>query len=309
MFNEAPLAWMIGSHKPVSSIKGEPQNGEKISSRVKCTRLERNYSRMKAKNASLAPRSSRRSMLKGTVVGATGLGAAGGLAALGVFIAQKNDTGTTHAASADQSGNGVNPQAANAKIKAILNIAITAEELAVVFYSNVIKNANHLGFSNAGFLDIQAALIEEQIHQTFLAKQGAKALTNKFSFPFGNNTFTNFNHFITVQQQLEALFVAAYIAAGKEFAMLGRPDLVQVAAQIGGVEAEHRAIGRAIGGMKPANNRAFETLLVNAVADAPAVLKKGGFLAPKQGNSFAFKAVSMNINGMSGTTWSSKDWS
>jgi Ferritin-like domain len=265
---------------------------------------------MKPKNSGLAPRSSRRSMLKGTMVGATGLGAAGGLAALGVYFTQKNEGGTSHAASADQSY-GVTPKAANAKIMTILNIAITAEELAVVFYSNVIKNANHLGFSNAGFLDIEAALIEEQIHQTFLAKQGAKALTNKFSFPFGADTFKNFNHFITVQQQMEALFVAAYLAAGKEFAMLGRPDLVQIAAQIGGVEAEHRAIGRAIGGMKPANNRAFETLLVNAVADAPAVLTKGGFLNPKPGNMFEFHPVSVNISGMSmsGRTSSDKDWS
>ena len=262
---------------------------------------------MKPKNSGLAPRSSRRSMLKGTMVGATGLGAAGGLAALGVYLSKKDDQLGAHAASADL-GNGVTPNAANVKIKTILNIAITAEELAVVFYSNVIKNANHLGFSNAGFLDIQAALIEEQIHQTFLAKQGAKALTNKFSFPFGNDTFRNFNHFIAVQQQMEALFVAAYLAAGKEFAMLGRPDLVQIAAQIGGVEAEHRAIGRAIGGMKPANNRAFETLLLNAVEDAPAVLKKGGFLNPRPGNMFEFHPVSVNMNGMSGRAWNSKDW-
>jgi hypothetical protein len=263
---------------------------------------------MKPKNSGLAPRSSRRSMLKGTMVGATGLGAAGGLAALGVYLTQRTENNGAHAASADL-GNGVTPKAANVKIKTILNIAITAEQLAVVFYTNVLKNANHLGFSNAGFLDIQAALIEEQIHQTFLAKQGAKALTNKFSFPFGNDTFRNFNHFITVQQQMEALFVAAYLAAGKEFAMLGRPDLVQIAAQIGGVEAEHRAIGRAIGGMKPANNRAFETLLLNTVADAPAVLKKGGFLNPRQGNMFEFHPVSLNMNGLSGRAWSDKDWS
>ncbi len=263
---------------------------------------------MKPKNSGLAPRSSRRSMLKGTLVGATGLGAAGGLAALGVVIAQKNEVGQTHAASADSSY-GYNAKSAKAAIVNILNIAITAEELAVVFYSNVIRNADNLGLSNAGFLDIEATLIEEQIHQIFLAKQGAKALTNKFSFPFGRDTFRNFNHFITVQQQMEALFVAAYIAAGKEFAMLGRPDLVQIAAQIGGVEAEHRAVGRAIGGMRPANNRAFETLLVNAVADAPAVLKKGGFLNPQPGNSFEFKPVSTNMNGMSGRWWSDKDWS
>ncbi len=279
---------------------------------------------MKPKNSSLAPRSSRRSVLKGTLVGATGLGAAGGLAAVGVYFSQKSNSGLTHAASADL-GNGVNGStqrnlttntttmntaAANATIASILNIAITAEELAVVFYTHVLQNADRLGFSDAGFLDIKAALIEEQIHQQFLAKQGAKALTHKFSFPYGNDTFRRFELFIKVQQELEALFVAAYIAAGKQFAMLGRPDLVQVAAQIGGVEAEHRAIGRAIGGMRPANNRVFETLLVNTVADAPGILKKNGFLNPRDGNFFEFRSVSTNMNGMSmsGRWWSDKDW-
>ncbi|MBV9712855.1 MAG: ferritin-like domain-containing protein [Ktedonobacteraceae bacterium] len=263
---------------------------------------------MKPRNPGLAPRSSRRSVLKGSLVGAAGLGAAGGLAALGAYISHEQDQGVTHAASADQ-GYGVTTPAANNAIKNILNIAITAEELAVVFYSHVIRNGDRLGFSNAGFLDIEAALIEEQIHQVFLAKQGARALTHRFSFPFGEDTFRHFNLFIKVQQQLEALFVAAYIAAGKEFARLGRPDLVQVAAQIGGVEAEHRAIGRAIGGMRPANNRAFETLLVNTVADAPGVLKRGGFLNPRPGNSFEFSSVSTNMNGLSGRWWSDRDWS
>jgi hypothetical protein len=269
-------------------------------------RKEKNH--MKPKNSSLAPRSSRRSVLKGSLVGAAGLGAAGGLAALGVVFAQKDEAGTSDAASVGQSY-GYNAQKTKAVIANILNIAITAEELAVVFYTNVIKNANLLGLSNAGFLDIEAALVEEQIHQIFLAQQGAKALTHKFSFPFGNDTFRNFNHFITVQQQLEALFVAAYLAAVKEFAMLGRADLAQLASQIGGVEAEHRAIGRAIGGMRPANNRGFETLLVKTVEAAPAVLKKDGFLTPKVGNSFEFKSMSTIMSGLSGRSYTAQDWS
>jgi hypothetical protein len=44
---------------------------------------------MKPKNSGLAPRSSRRSMLKSTMVGVTGLGAAGGLAAVGAYVVQK----------------------------------------------------------------------------------------------------------------------------------------------------------------------------------------------------------------------------
>lgn len=258
---------------------------------------------MKSKDSSLAPRSSRRSLLKGSVAGVAGLAAVGGVATAGAILTHSNDANAAHAADANSSRS-----AANA-IAAILNIAITAEELGVIFYTQALIHSGQLGFSPAGFLDIQAALIEEQIHQVFLAQHGAKALTNKFSFPFGQNTFRRFDLFLKVQQQLEALFIAAYLAAGKEFAMLGRPDLVQAAAQIGGVEAEHRAIGRAIGGLRPANNRAFETVLIKSVAMAPAALKQGGFLNPQPGNSFTFTPYNRRMDGMSGLSLSSGDWS
>jgi len=258
-------------------------------------------------------RSSRRSVLKGTMVGVVGLAAAGGTAAGGAFLLSQSNHGSASAHGAYDNDNQYMNDNNVDSIQTILNVAITAETLAVIFYTEVLNNANRLGLNNAAKKDVQAALVEEAIHRQFLAKQGAKPLVTKFSFPLGQDTFRRFDSFIKTQQQLEALFVAAYLAAGREFAVLKRPDLVLVAAQIGGVEAEHRAIGRAIGNMNPANNRAFETALLKKVGDAPGVMKQAGFLGPRNGNSYDwnnshYHNASTHMDGMMGENNNDQDW-
>lgn len=249
-----------------------------------------------------ANRSSRRSLLKGTIVGVTGLAAAGGGAAGAAFLLSKNDQSSASAHSSNW--NGGSPDS----VQTILNVAITAETLAVIFYTEVLNNAHRLGLNNTAQQDIKAALVEEAIHRNFLEKQGAKPLTTRFSFPNGQDTFRHFDRFFQTQQQLEALFVAAYLAAGKEFAQLNRPDLVLIAAQIGGVEAEHRAIGRAIANKTPANNRAFETALLKKVSDAPGVMKKAGYLGPRNNNRWDYHEVSSDMDGLMGMDPGDQDW-
>jgi len=97
---------------------------------------------------------------------------------------------------------------------------------------------------------------------------------------------------------LEEAFIAAYLAAVKEFCLLGQPGLAQIAAQICGIENEHRALGRDIGGLIPADNWAFSPALVEAVADAVDVLAAEGFLSPKSGNSFTYHAVNTADHGV-----------
>jgi hypothetical protein len=260
---------------------------------------------MKANNRGLTSRSSRRSVLKGTIVGATGLAATAGVASAAFLLTKPSQPNAAHAAGADYSYNHNNVDS----IQTILNVAITAETLAVTFYKEVLNNADRLGLGNTARKDLQAALVEEAIHRAFLAKQGAKPLTTRFSFPFGWNTFHNFDKFIQTQQLLEAHFVAAYLAAVKEFAMLNRPDLALIASQIGGVEAEHRAVGRAIGGMTPANNRVFETALLNKVSDAVTALKKHGFLSPSHSSYWDYSNYDWDSSGLSGVDPSDQDLS
>jgi hypothetical protein len=260
-------------------------------------------------------------MLKGTVAGVAGLAAAGGVVGTGLYLTNKNhvagaagigDSGVTQN-QLMQNQMMTNPQLINNQlmmnprnnavaVRNILNIAVTAEMLGVTFYKRVLMNANALDLGPNARRDIQAALIEEQLHQNFLMQQGAKPLTKMFSFPQGRNTFLDFNAFFQTQQLLESAFVAAYLAAVKEFAMLGRPDLAQIASQIGGVEAEHRAIGRVIAAKAPANNLAFEQIMLKRVADAPAVLKNAGFLTPTNTNSWGYTTQQTAMDGVKGTT-------
>ncbi|GCE19753.1 ferritin-like domain-containing protein [Dictyobacter kobayashii] len=186
-------------------------------------------------------------------------------------------------------------------IVSILTVARTAEQLAVTFYSNGLANADKLGLKGDNLTYLQAALAEEQIHQQFFAANGGQSLAETFSFPHGPQTFTDLKTFIDTQQQLEGVFDSAFLAAIKEFAQLGRPDLAQISGQVACIEAEHRALGRAIGGLSPADNWAFTPVYLGSVADAPALVTKAGYLSPKGDNSYTYKAVNTNVLGVEQT--------
>ena len=232
---------------------------------------------------SFSARRSRRSLLKGAAIGATGVAAAGA----GALLLPKR---AAHASGGAEGAEDTIPQ--------ILSIAATAEELAVTFYSHGIANASKLGISGPNLAYLEAAVIEEQIHRDFEVAAGGKPLTNTFSFPHGNATFEHLGLFITTLEQLEEAFIAAYLAAVKEFALLNQPGLAQLAAQICGIENEHRALGRDIGSLIPADNWAFSPALVESVGDAVDVLAAEGFLSPKTGNSFTYHAVSTAGHGV-----------
>ena len=229
--------------------------------------------------SSLNSRRSRRSLMKGAAAGAAGLTAAG--IAGGLFLPRN----VAHASGGDS-------------IVQILSVAATAEELAITFYSHGIAQASKLGISGVDLTYLQAAVIEEQIHRDFEVAAGGKPLTGTFSFPHGFDTFKHQSLFIATLEELEEAFIAAYLAAVKEFAQLNRPDLAQIAAQICGIENEHRALGRDIGNLIPANNWAFSPVLVATVSDAVGVLESEGFLSPKSGNSFNYQAVNTADHGV-----------
>jgi hypothetical protein len=187
---------------------------------------------------------------------------------------------------------------ADDSIVSILTVARTAEQLAVTFYSNGIANADKLGITGDNLAYLKAALVEEQIHQQFFAANGGQSLATTFSFPKGASTFTDLNTFISTQQQLEGVFDSAFLAAIMEFAQLGRPDLAQIAGQVACIEAEHRALGRAIGNLSPADNWAFTPVLITSVGAAPALVQQAGYLSPATGNSYTYHEVSTSGAGV-----------
>jgi hypothetical protein len=136
----------------------------------------------------------------------------------------------------------------------IFRIAAIAEQLAVTFYSNGVRNASNLGLDDFDLKIIKAAGIEEQIHQQFFTAvigllTGRKAPRTvgptRFSFPFPN-TFSDLTTFIATQQALEGVFDSAFLAAIRELSRQGQHRAAQIAGQVATIESEHRALGRAI---------------------------------------------------------------
>lgn len=183
-------------------------------------------------------------------------------------------------------------------IKDILTIARTAERLAVTFYTHGLNHADEMGIHGDDAAYLRAALIEEQIHELFFAANGGGILASEFSFPEGPDTFTSVHRFIATQQQLEGVFDSAFLSAVREFAMQSRPDLAQISAQVACIEAEHRALGRSIVGLIPADNWAFTPVLIGKVGDAPALVKKAGYLSPKKGNRYTYHQVGTEKGGV-----------
>ena len=201
-----------------------------------------------------------------------GVGATAGLAAFGV---------TSLPALADT----------NSDIKAILDIAVTAEQLAVTFYNNGVARAEKLGLKGDDLDYIKSALIEEQIHLDFFYENNGRGLVNTFSFP-DPDTFKDLDAFIATQQTLEGVFDAAFIAAVGDFYDLKQRGLAQIACQVAMIESEHRALGRAIVELDPADNWAYGINSLKHVADAPALVGRAGFFSPVAGNSYPYLRVS-----------------
>lgn len=174
--------------------------------------------------------------------------------------------------------------AAPETVQDIINIADTAEHLAVTVLTAAVNNASQLGLTGLLLAFTQAALAEEQYHADFLEKAGAKPLTDEFTVP-DPKILTDLQTFLATLEVAETLFIGAYMAAVREFTQLNQPTLAKYAYQIGAVEAEHRAHVRAGEALTtnltkgvPPNNKAFETNVVATVGDAAKQLQALGFI-------------------------------
>ena len=166
----------------------------------------------------------------------------------------------------------------------IINIAATAEAFAVTALGGALENAakGTLALNAEQQQTLRAARAQEQAHYDFLIGAGAKPLTLTFTIP-DPKIVTDVPTFLKTLVTLEEAFIAAYIAAAQEFAILGQAKYAQVALQIGAVEAEHRAgvrfyaIEAGVLTGTP-NDVAFEKALFASVGEAAAALRQLGFI-------------------------------
>jgi hypothetical protein len=210
----------------------------------------------------------------------------------------------------------------------IFTAALVAEDLATTFYYNglvgpVVQDPNLAGpggtpnkpnptDSNPGNVAyVQAALSEEIDHADLLRSLLGKSSFERdpyqtFYFPAG--TFDTLGPFLALLDALENAFIGAYLTAVQEFSVLAShrapgypPEQLQyfakVAASICSVEAEHRVLGRVIGNMNPANQKAYEqtdglTSLAHGSHSAVDALKP--FLNPATGPAYSLKQALAN---------------
>ncbi len=229
----------------------------------------------KAKEAKSAGRS-RRDFFASTakLAGATALGAAG-IDLLQPLAAAAATRSSAAARSSDT-------------VQDILNIACTAESLAVTFYYHALIHTANLPEVNspANRNYFQAALTQEAEHLYYLESLGGKTLATQFYFPLG--MFTNESVFFPTALLLEEYFISAYIAAALDFSgayssniTVASPTLIGTAVQICGVECEHRALLRVAANLNPPNNLIAELApLANVLA---AVRPLTGFLSGGSG--------------------------
>jgi hypothetical protein len=239
----------------------------------------------------------RRTVLKGAIAGIASLSALGTNALVrsgNVFAHDKPHQDNSHQDKPHQH----KPHQDNShqdKLQQILDIAVTAEQLAVTTYSNGLANAWALGVKGDNLHYLHAALVEEQIHEFFFESLGGVALTSTFSYPNGAATFSNLATFIDTQQMLEGSLDSAFLAGVIEAAQAGEFRLAQILAQIACIEAEHRVLGRTIMGYQPADNYAYTPVLVKRVKDTPSVLLDAGYLSPTFSNIYTYEPVSTNF--------------
>jgi hypothetical protein len=155
-----------------------------------------------------------------------------------------------------------------------IDIAATAESLAVTFYYHALKAGSALpNVNNAANQNyFQAAITQEYVHLEYLMRLGATPVTTQFYFP--PNMFTDETVFFPTALQLEEFFIAAYLAAALDFsgavaqAIPVNAYALGFAVQVLGVECEHRALLGVAANNTPPNDRIIEAALLKSVNDA-----------------------------------------
>jgi hypothetical protein len=149
------------------------------------------------------------------------------------------------------------------------NAAVGAERIGIAFYSNALGTPTEFGVAadqakgtllNDGHrVYFNAARNQETSHLATLQGLGLSFPKTVFRFPAG--TFDSASNMLAFGEQLEDIFIGAYLGAVKaaagDFDGLGT-FVAEAAAQIMGIECEHRVLIRDIAGLNPPNDRFYE---------------------------------------------------
>jgi hypothetical protein len=159
--------------------------------------------------------------------------------------------------------------ATDSDVLAFGGAAVGAERIAVAFYSNALGVPSSFGVSadlakgtllNSAHREyFEAARNQEASHLATLLGLGLSFPFTTFAFPPG--TFQSAPAMLAMGEKLENIFIGAYLGAIKVAATVADGlgiFVAEAAAQIMGIECEHRVLIRDIAGEDPPNNRFYE---------------------------------------------------
>ena len=158
---------------------------------------------------------------------------------------------------------------ASSPVTDFVNAAVGAERIGIAFYGNALGTgspysvaadpATHTLLNESHRHYFTAAFNQETSHLAALVANGGQFGFAHFGFPAG--TFDNSPAMLAMGQKLESIFIGAYLGAVKAGAA-DHSDLgtfvAEVAAQICGIECEHRVLINDIAGIDPPNDRFYE---------------------------------------------------
>ncbi len=194
---------------------------------------------------------------------------------------------------------GVAPAAPQSSdVAQILAPLATLEAFLTTFLGAARERSERLRFSDNQSRLLRAAQCEDEAHYHNLIAVGAKAATTRFSL--SGSHYRDREAFFLSFESVKQIAVGAYMAAARELAAAGDLRLVEIAYQIGAVEAQHLALGRFFAGNRLPADRAFARWQFRSTAEVVATLTEAGFIGGR-GGKFDFPGpVSRNCRGIFG---------
>ncbi len=156
--------------------------------------------------------------------------------------------------------------------------ALATLEAAGVTFLGVARQrgeAGGLGFGEGAVSFLRAAQCQDEAHYHFLLSAGAAPRAAAFVLPEG--ALDDPQAVLRTLVGLEAIGVAAHMALARRAAEAGDHRLVEVAYQMGAVDAQHEALARVLTGGRPPNDRAFARWRFADPAEAAEALAELGF--------------------------------
>ena len=117
---------------------------------------------------------------------------------------------------------------------------------------------------------LRAAQCQDEQHYHALLATGGVSIVESFTLP--EQMVTDRTLLLVGILELKAIGIAGYMTLTREWAVRGDVSQVEIAYQMGTVEAQHLALAHALVGVTPANDRAFARWLFADPGEAIAAL-------------------------------------